>query len=315
MADNLSALLGADGDAPYGLAVPASHAFGLGCLLAGLAGGATTVLAEVTTSIEPLVGALRRHNGRVLHGTPALLRRWRRSGADLGVRTGLVAGSLCPPDLLQDLDDRGVRILDLYGTTEIGAAVACRPDDPATIRHHTVGRPLDGYELRIASGADPDEPGEIQIRSDYLPSGYHRRPWGEEELTDDGWFRTGDLGTLDPAGNLTISGRAKEVVHVGGFNVFPAEIEAFLLGHPAIAQAAVIGVRHPVLGEAPQAFVVPAPGMRIEPRDVVSFARKGIAGYKVPYTVRVVAELPLLPSGKPDRRALAEAVEPQEVAG
>jgi rifamycin polyketide synthase module 1/2/3 len=227
----------------------------------------------------------------------------------------LVAGSLCPPDLLQDLDDRGVRILDLYGTTEIGAAVACRPDDPATIRHHTVGRPLDGYELRIASGADPDEPGEIQIRSDYLPSGYHRRPWGEEELTDDGWFRTGDLGTLDPAGNLTISGRAKEVVHVGGFNVFPAEIEAFLLGHPAIAQAAVIGVRHPVLGEAPQAFVVPAPGTRIEPRDVVSFARKGIAGYKVPYTVRVVAELPLLPSGKPDRRALAEAAEPQEVAG
>ncbi|MBV9165007.1 MAG: hypothetical protein JO342_02530 [Solirubrobacterales bacterium] len=103
-----------------------------------------------------------------------------------------------------------------------------------------------------------------------------------------------------------LHGRAKEVVHVGGFNVFPAEVEGYLLTHPTIVQAAVIGVPHPVMGESLHAFVVPVAGAAPEPREVVRFARNGIAGYKVPYAVDVVDELPLLASGKPDRRELAE---------
>jgi acyl-CoA synthetase (AMP-forming)/AMP-acid ligase II len=168
-----------------------------------------------------------------------------------------------------------------------------------------VGRALPGYELRAVDD-------EIQVRSDYLPGGYHGRAWGHDELTDDKWFRTGDIGRLDAAGNLTIAGRSKEVVHVGGFNVFPAEVETFLLEHPSISQAAVIGVPHDVLGETLKAFVVPASKEGIDPRDVIRFARAGIAGYKVPYAVQVVDELPLLPSGKPDRRALAEAAPREE---
>jgi acyl-CoA synthetase (AMP-forming)/AMP-acid ligase II len=171
-----------------------------------------------------------------------------------------------------------------------------------------VGRALSGYELRVVGD------GEIQVRSDHLPGAYHGRPWGPDELADDGWFRTGDIGELDAAGNLRIAGRSKEVAHVGGFNVFPAEVETFLLGHPSIAQAAVIGLPHEVLGEALQAFVVPASEAGIDPREVVRFARAGIAGYKVPYAVQVVDELPLLPSGKPDRRALAEAAQREEIA-
>jgi HIP---CoA ligase len=214
--------------------------------------------------------------------------------------------------VLQALDQRGASVLNVYGMTEIGAASSCRVDDPPSTRYQTVGRALPGYELRVAQAEEPSavsvveggEPGEIQVRSSYLPAGYHRRAWGETELAEGGWFRTGDLGALDDAGNLTISGRAKELVYVGGFNVFPAEVESFLLTHPAIAQAAVIGVPHPVLGEAVQAFVVAAAGTALEPRDVIRFARSGIAGYKVPYEVQVLRELPLLPSGKPDRRAL-----------
>jgi acyl-CoA synthetase (AMP-forming)/AMP-acid ligase II len=299
MARNLADLLGPDATAPYGLIVPASHAFGLGCLLAGLLSGACAVLVDVTASLEPLLRALQLHRARVLHGSPALFGRLLRSAAKPPLGTGFTAGSLCPPGVLQAFDERGARLLNLYGMTEIGAASSCRPEDPRETRYTTVGRPLPGYELRTAGD-------EIQVRSDYLPDGYHGRSWGPDELSDDGWFRTGDVGAIDPRGNLTIAGRSKEVVHVGGFNVFPGEVETFLLGHSSIAQAAVIGVEHEVLGEALQAFVGPAAGQRIDPHEVIRFARAGIAGYKVPYAVQVVDELPLLPSGKADRRALAD---------
>jgi acyl-CoA synthetase (AMP-forming)/AMP-acid ligase II len=195
-----------------------------------------------------------------------------------------------------------MRILNVYGMTEIGAATSCRSGDSPETRYQTVGRPLPGYEVRAVGG-------EIQVRSSYLPSGYHGRPWSDDEWADEDWFRTGDLGELDPAGNVTIAGRAKEVVHVGGFNVFPAEVESFLLTHPGIAQAAVIGVPHQALGEALEAFIVPASDTMLEPREVVRFARAGVAGYKVPYAVHVIDELPLLPSGKPDRRELARGAE------
>jgi long-chain acyl-CoA synthetase len=303
---NLAGLLGEDASAPYGLIVPASHAFGLGCLLAGLASGACGVLVDATASLEPLLRALRLRRARVLHGSPALFARLLRTSATPELRTGFTSGSHCPPEVLEEFDERGARLLNLYGMTEIGAASSCRLGDPPEARYTTVGRALAGYELRVVED-------EIQVRSGYLPGAYHGRPWGPDELTEDGWFRTGDVGELDAAGNLTIAGRSKEVAHVGGFNVFPAEVETFLLGHPAIAQAAVIGVPHQALGEALQAFVVPAAAAGVDPREVVRFARAGIAGYKVPYAVHVVDELPLLPSGKPDRRALVDAAQREEI--
>lgn len=317
MGRNLAEVLDADAGAAYGLAVPASHAFGLGCLLAGLFAGAAAVMVDVRTSVAPLVRAMHTHAARVLHTTPALLGRLERSGADLSVSCGFVAGARCPPDLLRALDQRGARILNLYGMTEFGSIACCRRDDPPETRFQTVGRALPGYELRVSTPPAEVEGGEqglgeIQVRSS-LTAGYHRRPWGEDELADGDWFRTGDLGEFDASGNLIVAGRAKELINVGGFNVFPAEVESFLLTHPAIAQAAVIGVPHPVLGEALQAVVTAVPGAVLEPRDVITFARGGIAGYKVPYAVRVVEELPLLPSGKPDRRALAAAAEPAAV--
>jgi acyl-CoA synthetase (AMP-forming)/AMP-acid ligase II len=311
-ARNLPELLGADAEAPYGLVPPASHAFGLGCALGGIAAGAMAVLVDSTTSIDSLRRAIDDHGAPILHGTPPLFARLLRSGAAPALRGGFVAGSWCPPDLLEALEERGARILNLYGMTEIGAAISCRSDDPPKVRYRTVGRALPGYQLRV--DAQPGEQGEIQVHSDYLPSGYQSRPWRSEELAEGGWFRTGDLGELHPDGNLAIAGRAKDVIHVGGFNVFPAEVEAFLATHPAIAHAAVIGVPHPVLGEAPQAFVVPVGGAPLEPSEVISFARAGVAGYKVPYTVRVVQELPVLPSGKTDRKALALRAAPEEVA-
>jgi acyl-CoA synthetase (AMP-forming)/AMP-acid ligase II len=319
----LSELLGSAAEAACALVVPASHAFGLACLLCSVAAGGQAVLVDSTTSLEPLVQALRRHRAPVLHGTPALFARLLKAHAELPVQTGFTAGSSCPPEVLEELDRRGARILNLYGMTEIGCAASCRADDPPEVRYRTVGRALLGYDLRVAGSHvedgprvagshGEDGPREIQVRGPYVTDGYHGRPRDQDEAFDGDWFRTGDLGILDASGNLSVAGRAKEVVHVGGFNVFPAEVESFLLTHPDIDQAAVVGVPHPAMGEALHAFVVTRPQADLAMRDVVRFARGGIAGYKVPYRVSVMTELPLLASGKPDRRALARTIQPQE---
>ena len=302
----LAGLLGESAQAASVMVVPGSHAFGLACLLCDLAACGEAVLVDSTTSLQPLVAALRRHEARVLHGSPALFARLLKATDELPVRSGFTAGSSCPPEVLEELDRREARILNVYGMTEIGAASSCRPEDPPEVRHRTVGRPLPGYEFRVARA------GEIEVRGPYVTAGYHGRPREHDGAFDGEWFRTGDLGGIDAAGNLSIAGRAKEVVHVGGFNVFPAEVESFLLTLPAVGQASVIGVPHPAMGETLHAFVVPSPGAELAGRDVVSFARAGIAGYKVPYGVSVVPELPLLPSGKPDRRELARGLHAHE---
>jgi len=262
------------------------------------------VLVDSTTSLQPLVQAVQRHGARVLHGSPALFARLlKTTTAQLPLKSGFTAGSSCPPKVLEELDRREARVLNMYGMTEIGAASCCHPEDPPEVRHHTVGRPLPGYEFRVIGDS------EIEVRGPYVTAGYHRRPRERDGAFDGEWFRTGDLGGIDAAGNLTIAGRAKEVVQVGGFNVFPAEVESFLLTHPGIGQASVIGVPHAAMGEALHAFVVPSPDAALAGRDVVSFARAGIAGYKVPYGVSVLPELPLLASGKPDRRELARGLQ------
>ncbi len=334
-AQSLAELLGEHAGGACVVVVPGSHAFGLACLLCCMAAGGEAVLVDSTTTLEPLMRAVRRHEARVLHGSPALFARVLKATEELPVRSGFTAGSSCPPQVLEELDRRETRVLNVYGMTEIGAASGCRPEDPPEVRHHTVGRPLPGYEFRVVapstgegdflrgtptrgvwggarSGDNEAALGAIEVRGPYVTAGYHGRPREQDEAFDGEWFRTGDLGGIDPAGNLTIAGRAKEVVHVGGFNVFPAEVESFLLTHPAIGQASVIGVPHAAMGETLHAFVVPSADATLVGRDVVSFARAGIAGYKVPYGVSVVPELPLLASGKPDRRELARSLQGHE---
>jgi acyl-CoA synthetase (AMP-forming)/AMP-acid ligase II len=285
------------------LVIPASHAFGLGCLLAAVASGSAAALVESSFSFDPLLSAIEAHRTTVVHGAPALFGRLLLAAPDSldPVRTGLVAGAPCPPAVLEQLDATGTTILNVFGMTEIGAATSCRRDDPPELRHTTVGRALEGYEFRVAEG----EPGELQVRGAYVMPGYLGQPEQTAQAFDGDWFRTGDLGTIDEEGYIRIAGRAKEVVHVGGFNVFPAEVEGFLHGHPGVAQAVVVGVPHERMGEALAAFVVPRPGHDLEPGELLRFARPRIAGYKLPYVIRVVEELPFLPSGKPDRVALA----------
>jgi len=287
--------------------VPISHAFGLTCLLSTIAAGSHAVMVEATFSPAPMLEAMREHSATILNGSPALFTSLLKAAPEgvPGLRAGFVAGSACPPHVLAQLDAAGACILNLFGMTEIGAGSCCRPDDPPQVRYTTSGRPFPGYEFRIAA-----ETGEVQVRGPHITPGYYRQPeqTAQAFIPDEGdgppWFRTGDLGSLDEDGYLRISGRAKEVVQVGGLNVFPAEVEGFLLTHPDVLQAAVVGVPHETMGEVLQAFVVARPGSDLAPPALLQYARARIAGYKLPYAITLVLELPLLSSGKPDRAAL-----------
>ena len=282
-----------------GLIVPISHAFGLTLLHATVAAAAEGILVDSSFSPAPLLRALEARDATVLHGSPTLFRTLLKSRPDgiPGIRTGLVAGAPCPPDLLEALDEHGTRILNCYGLSETGAVTCVRLDDPPERRHTTVGRVAPQYEARVTDG-------ELEVRGPHLTPGYYRRPEETAQAFRDGWFRTGDLAEIED-GYVSIVGRAKELVHVGGFNVVPAEVEAVLLAHPDVANAAVLGVPDERMGEALAAYVSPRPGAELDPKALIAFASSRIAGYKVPYAIEILPELPLLPSGKPDRKALA----------
>jgi HIP---CoA ligase len=287
--------------------VPVSHAFGLTCLLSTIGSGASAALVDAARSLEPLLEAIERRRASILHGSPSVFRsvlKARPEGLPT-LRAGFVAGAPSPPGLLEGLERTGASILNVYGLTETGAVSCCLLEDPLDVRVGTAGRAVPRTELRIA-GENADSVGELQVRGPYVTRGYYGAEIERAEGFEDGWFRTGDLAAIDERGYLRIAGRLKELAHVGGFNVFPAEVEGVLLAHPDVAQAAVVAVPDERMGEALQAFVVARPGAELAPAALLRFARPRIAGYKLPYEIRIVSELPLLPSGKPDRLALAE---------
>lgn len=304
----LAELLGLSEGDGSALVIPASHAFGLACLLASLHSAGRAVLVDTTFSLDPLLEAMAATAASVVHGSPAVFTRLLEACPDgvPGLRAGFVGGAMSPPRLIERLDATGAIVLNLYGMTEIGAAACCRPDDPAEARRSTAGAPLPGYEFRSVASRDDGRPGELQVRGPHVTPGYRGAPKATADAFDGDWFRTGDLGEIDEAGRLRILGRAKEMLNVAGFNVFPAEVEAFLETHPDVLAAAVVGVAHERMGEAPCAFVVGRPGGTLTPQEIRRFARAGIAGYKIPYAVEVISELPTLSSGKPDREALRE---------
>lgn len=287
--------------------VPVSHAFGFTCLLSTIDSGGSAALVDATRTAEPLLEAVDRRRATILHGSPAVFTsvlKARPEGMPT-IRTGLVAGAPSPSGMLEALERTGARILNAYGLTETGAVSCCLFEDPLDVRLGTAGRALPRTELRLA-GENADGLGELRVRSPYVTPGYYGAGEQGADGFEDGWFRTGDLAAIDERGYLRIGGRIKELAHIGGFNVFPAEVEAVLLAHPDVAEAAVIAVADERMGEALRAFVVARSGAELTPGALLRFARPRIAGYKLPYEIRIVSNLPVLPSGKPDRLALAE---------
>ena len=158
-----------------------------------------------------------------------------------------------------------------------------------SIRSYTVGQVRS--KLRVVED-------ELWIRTPAAMDGYLRAPEETAAVLADGWFKTGDLATISPDGYVSIVGRKRELILRGGYSVVPGEVEATLLGHPAVAEAAVIGVAHAELGEEVSAFVTLRAGERAEPDELIAFCRARLAGYKYPRRVSIVAELPKSATGK-----------------
>ncbi|MFK0113062.1 class I adenylate-forming enzyme family protein [Streptomyces sp. NPDC091217] len=201
-----------------------------------------------------------------------------------------------------------------YGQTEAGLITEVRPHEHTLLGRMgqvTAGRPVPGVEIAVRGETGGRLPagqiGEIRVRSPQVMTGYWRQPGLNAEVLHDGWLRTGDAGYLDEEGYLYIAGRYKQMIKLAvGLQVFPAELEAFLLTHPAVAQCMVFGVRRPDDAEDIHAAVVPDPGHRPDPTAIQDFVTAHQGPLHTPSTVHVLTEMPLNPVGKPDRpRVLA----------
>ena len=185
-------------------------------------------------------------------------------------------------------------------------------DDPAAVAG-TIGRPAQSMELRLIDEHGRDVPagaeGEIAAKGPSVHLGYYKNPAANAELfTSDGWFRTGDLGQFDGAGNVKIVGRLKEMINRGGKKFFPREIEEILYTHPKILHAAIVGVPDSRLGERNCLCVIPRPGQTIALDEVVGYLKDSVATYKLPETIEIFDELPFTPTGKIQRHVLVRRV-------
>jgi malonyl-CoA/methylmalonyl-CoA synthetase len=203
----------------------------------------------------------------------------------------------------------GHTILERYGMSET-IMLTSNPCEGER-REGTVGLPLPGVSLRVRSEdgkpLGPEEIGGIEVKGPSVFKGYWRKPEKtQEEFTEDGWFKTGDVGKIGHDGYVTIVGRSKDLIISGGYNVYPAEVEAAMNALPGVAESAVIGVPHPDFGEGVVAVVVARARAALEPDAIVAALKERIAGFKVPKRVFVVDELPRNQMGKVQKNLLRE---------
>ncbi|MDQ3737949.1 MAG: AMP-binding protein [Actinomycetota bacterium] len=296
--------------------LPLFHIFGLNVVLsAGLAEGATVVLVQrfdPATAIE----SIRARKITVMPGVPTMWVAMSRlenvpDDAFHGVRLALSGASRLPVETAESMRSRfGLSISEGYGLTEASPVVTGSVGHEP--RFGSIGKVLDGVDVKLVNedGEEPPigDPGEIWVRGDNVFLGYLDDPEATGRvLTPDGWLRTGDIAIVDEDGYLYLVDRAKDLVIVSGFNVFPVEVEDVLMQHPAVLEAGVVGIPHPHTGEAVKAFVVARPGMEIDEDALIDHAADHLARYKCPSKILFVDELPRNASGKLLRRSLGVA--------
>ncbi|MFE5740482.1 FadD3 family acyl-CoA ligase [Streptomyces celluloflavus] len=303
----------------YLIVNPFFHTFGykagiLACLLRG-----ATMIPQPVFSVATALANIAAERISVLPGPPALLQQIldhpARDRHDLSALRLVVTGaSVVPLELVERL--RGElkisTVLTAYGLSESsGVVTMCRRGDPPDVIAATAGRALPGTEIRVADAGGralpAGAPGEVLVRGYHVMSGYFEDPAGTARArTADGWLRTGDVGVLDPAGNLRITDRIKDMFIVGGFNAYPAEIEQLIGRHPDIAEVAVVGIPDPRLGEVGKAYAVRRARSSLTAEDLIAWSRREMANYKVPREVEFVTALPRNASGKVLKSRLRE---------
>jgi long-chain acyl-CoA synthetase len=293
--------------------VPLYHILGLnGVLGLALYTGASIVLVERFDPSSALE-AIATHGVTIVAGPPTMWSAWAAlpdapADAMRTVRLAVSGAAKLPTDVADGVHERfGVHIWEGYGLTETAPVVATSVGTDAP--PGSIGRPVPGVEIRLVDADGDDvligDAGEIWVRGPNVFQGY----WEDSDatrsaLTSDGWLRTGDLAVVDDDGYLFLVDRAKDLVIVSGFNVYPAEVEGVLAEHPAVAACAVVGVPHPHTGEAVKAYVVAATDRAVDEDDLIEWCQSRIARYKCPTKVMFVDELPEGSVGKVLRREL-----------
>jgi long-chain acyl-CoA synthetase len=299
-------------DVVYGV-LPMFHIFGLNVVLGfSLAQGAAVVLVQrfdPSTALD----TVRQRKVTVIPGAPPMwlaFNHFTEAPADsfASVRLAFTGAAKMPEEAMRSLKERfGLELAEGYGLTEASPVVTGSAGLP--IKFGSVGKVLDGIIVRLVDADGDDvlrgDAGEVWVKGPNVFQGYLNDPEQTARvLTDDGWLRTGDIAVTDDDGYLYLVDRAKDLIIVSGFNVYPAEVEDTLAEHPAVADVGVVGVAHPHTGEAVKAWVVVRDGMTVDENTLISWCTDHLARYKAPSKVVFVDELPRNVSGKLLRRSL-----------
>lgn len=293
------------------VAVPLAHSLGLnGGLLAPLLSGATVVVLERFTP-EAVFAAVKKYRVTVLPAVATIFRRLLNSPAfsesDFSsLRLAVSGAAPCPWELATEWQEKtATRIVRGYGMTELFRPLSFRDDDPSDVPD-VVGKPVPGVEIRLAldETASRDNIGELWIKSPAMMDCYWDAPEETREVISNGWFKTGDLATISSQGYVQIVGRVRERILRGGYSIFPQEVEAVLLSHPTVAEAAVVAIPDADLGEEIAAFVSLKRLETLTSEELLRYCKEHLARYKYPRRIHILSELPKGPTGKILKSAL-----------
>lgn len=293
--------------------LPMFHIFGLNVVLALTVAAGATLVVEQRFDPAALIAAIGDQHITVVPGAPPLwvdLSNFEAASADsfASVRLALTGAAKMPEDAIRRLHDRfGLDLAEGYGLTEASPVVTSSAGVPLKVG--SVGKVLEGITVRLVDDDDDDvlmgDAGEIWVKGPNVFQGYLDDPeQSARVLTSDGWLRTGDVAVTDEEGYLYLVDRAKDLIIVSGFNVYPAEVEEAIAAHPAVAEVGVAGVPHAHSGEAVKAWVVARAGMTVDADAIAEWCSQRLARYKCPSQVVFVERLPRNVSGKLLRRSL-----------
>ncbi len=296
------------------LVLPLTHIFGLNSGLGLVARTAATGLLLDRVDPQTTLTEVTRHAVTVVLGAPPIFEGWSElenvAESLTTVRLAISgAAAMSAAAARRLLEAAGRPVFESYGLTETAPSVTSTLMSEAA-QPGSIGRPVPGVEVRLVdaggSEVDNDDAGEICVRGANLFSGYW--PDRREGPDADGWWSTGDVAVRDAAGELRLVDRRREVIVVSGFNVYPREVEQALVSHPAVAEAAVIGIPHPYTGEAVRALVVSEAGASVSGKELLAHVARRLARFKCPTSLQFVSELPHSSTGKVSKARLRESL-------
>ncbi len=289
--------------------LPLFHVFGLSSELNVCVRFGATMSLVPRFSADKVLEVIQRDGVTIFEGVPtmyiALLNHPRIDDYDLSsLRVGISGGAAIPAEVIDEFEQRfGFVILEGYGMSETASTTTFNVSAEER-KIYSVGKPIWGVEVEIWSDqgqplpTGPEHVGEVVVRGVNTPKGYYKNPEATAEAFAGGWFHTGDLGWADEDGFFFIVDRKKDLIIRGGYNVYPREVEEVLYSHPSVAEAAVVGVPHDLLGEDIKAYVELKKGATATEAELINYVKERLAAYKYPRTVEFRNELPKGATGK-----------------